>query len=122
MRDVVNPDVELPARSRLEQMLERGEMVLDVLLDQGIPVAYTRLHIIARLLTRRDRVGRALDVEETLAALEIDHVTSTAEGAPVMHSDRHLPAAQPRPARDALARGRAAGAGDQPPCALVGGS
>ena len=71
MRDVVNPRVELPVRSRLEQMLRRGDMVLDVLLDQGIPVAYTRLRILARLLTRRDRVGRALGVEETLAALEI---------------------------------------------------
>jgi DNA-binding GntR family transcriptional regulator len=92
MRDVVHPRFELPAPSRLRQMLERGDMVLDVLLGEGIPVAYTRAHILARVLTRRDRVGKALEVGETLAAIEIDHVTSTAEGLPVMHSvDVFLP-------------------------------
>jgi DNA-binding GntR family transcriptional regulator len=92
MRDVVHPDVELPARSRVRQALERGQMVLDVLLKGGVPVAYTRAHITARVLTKRDRVGRALGVKDTVAALEIDHVTCTAEGTPVEHSiDIFLP-------------------------------
>src|SRR5688500_16358956 len=38
MRDVVHPSVALPAVGRIRQMLERGEMVLDVLLKQGAPV------------------------------------------------------------------------------------
>ena len=92
MRDIVHPDTDLPSISRLRQMLERGDMVLDVLLTQGIPVAYTRLHITARLLTKRDRIGKALAVDDNVAALEIDHVTCTAEGAPVEHStDIFLP-------------------------------
>lgn len=92
MRDVVHPDVELPAPTRIKSMLETGQMVLDVLLKQGVPVAYTRAHITARVLTKRDRVGKALNVEDTVAALEIDHVTCTAEGAPVEHStDIFLP-------------------------------
>jgi GntR family transcriptional regulator len=92
MRDVVNPRVELPPLARMRQALERGEMVLDVLLKHGVPVAYTRAHILARVVTRRDRVGRALDVTETTAALEIEHTTCTAEGAPVEHSvDIFLP-------------------------------
>jgi DNA-binding GntR family transcriptional regulator len=92
MRDIVHPNIELPSVSRLRQMLERGDMVLDVLLKQEVPVAYTRLHITARLLTKRDRVGKALQVDDNLAALEIDHVTCTAEGAPVEHStDVFLP-------------------------------
>jgi DNA-binding GntR family transcriptional regulator len=92
MRDVVHPDVELPARSRVQQALEGGEMVLDVLLKAGVPVAYTRAHITARVLTKRDRVGKALGVRDTVAALEIDHVTCTAEGTPVEHStDIFLP-------------------------------
>lgn len=92
MRDVVHPSVELPSAARLRRMLESGDMVLDVLLKQGVPVAYTRLHITARLLTKRDRVGKALAVDDNLAALEIDHVTCTAEGAPVEHStDVFLP-------------------------------
>jgi GntR family transcriptional regulator len=92
MRDVVHPSVELPPAARIRQMLEKGLMVLDVLLKEGVPVAYTRAHITARVLTRRDRVGKALDVTDTVAALEIDHLTCTAEGAPVEHStDIFLP-------------------------------
>jgi GntR family transcriptional regulator len=92
MRDVVHPSIHLPPPARLRRALERGQMVLDVLLKQGIPVAYNRSHIMARVLTRRDDVGKALGVDETTAALEIEHVTCTAEGAPVEHSvDTFLP-------------------------------
>jgi DNA-binding GntR family transcriptional regulator len=92
MRDVVHPSVGLPAPSRLRQALERGQMVLDVLLKHGVPVAYNRSHIKARVLTKRDPIGRALAVSATTAALEIEHVTCTAEGAPVEHSvDTFLP-------------------------------
>jgi DNA-binding GntR family transcriptional regulator len=92
MRDIVHPSIELPAISRLRQMLQKGDMVLDVLMKQDVPVAYTRLHITARVLTKRDRIGKALEVDDTVAAIEIDHVTCTAEGAPVEHStDIFLP-------------------------------
>ena len=92
MRDVVSPGVTLPPAARLRQTLERGEMVLDVLLKQGVPVAYARTHVMARLLTKRDRVGSSLGVTETTAALEIEHVHCTAEGSPVEHStDIFLP-------------------------------
>jgi GntR family transcriptional regulator len=92
MRDVVHPDMQLPPRSRMRQALERGQMVLDVLLKAGVPVAYTRAHITARVLTKRDRIGTALGVKDTVAALEIDHVTCTAEGTPVEYStDIFLP-------------------------------
>ena len=87
MRDVVHPDVELPSPTKIRSVLERGEMVLDILLTQGVPVAYTRAHITARVLTRRDRMGKALEVDEPVAALEIDHTTCTAEGTPVEHSN-----------------------------------
>jgi GntR family transcriptional regulator len=92
MRDVVHPSVDLPSPSKLRAALERGQMVLDVLLKHGVPVAYNRSHIMARVLTRRDPIGRALAVTATTAALEIEHVTCTAEGAPVEHSvDTFLP-------------------------------
>ncbi len=81
-----------PRSRAYAQMLEKGDMVLDVLLKQDVPVAYTRLHITARLLTKRDRIGKALSVDDNVAAMEIDHVTCTAEGAPVEHStDIFLP-------------------------------
>jgi GntR family transcriptional regulator len=92
MRDVVNPAVKLPPVARMRAALERGEMVLDLLLKAGAPVAYTRAHIKARVVSKRDAVGKALGVDETLAALEIDHVTCDAEGAPLEHSvDVFLP-------------------------------
>jgi GntR family transcriptional regulator len=92
MRDIVHPRIQLPPPTRLKRALERGQMVLDVLLKQGVPVAYNRSHIKARVLTRRDKVGKALGVSATTAALEIEHVTCTAEGAPVEQSvDTFLP-------------------------------
>jgi GntR family transcriptional regulator len=92
MRDVIHPEVALPAPAKLRHALERGQMVLDVLLKHGVPVAYNHSHIKARVLTRRDPIGKALAVTATTAALEIEHVTCTAEGAPVEHSvDTFLP-------------------------------
>ncbi|MEA2331598.1 MAG: GntR family transcriptional regulator [Thermoleophilaceae bacterium] len=92
MRDVIRPDIELPPPAKLRQALERGQMVLDVLLKLGVPVAYNRSHIVARVLTGDEPVGTALGVTETTAALEIEHVTCTAEGTPVEHStDIFLP-------------------------------
>jgi hypothetical protein len=35
-------------------------MVLDLLLNAGTSVAYTRAHITARVLTKRDRIGKPL--------------------------------------------------------------
>ncbi len=45
MRDVVHPSVELPSAARIKSMLEKGEMVLDILLKQGVPVAYLALDV-----------------------------------------------------------------------------
>jgi DNA-binding GntR family transcriptional regulator len=92
MRDIVHPNIELPSESRMRSMLNKGDMVLDVLQKQGVPVAYTRVHITARLLTKRDRIGKALSVDDNVSALELNHVTCTAEGAPVEYStDVFLP-------------------------------
>jgi GntR family transcriptional regulator len=92
MRDVVHPDVALPSPAKLRRALERGQMVLDVLLKHGVPVAYNRSRIVACVLSGRDATGRALGVTRTTAALEIEHLTCTAEGIPVEHStDTFLP-------------------------------
>jgi GntR family transcriptional regulator len=92
MRDVVHPDADLPSATRIKQALRRGQMVLDVLKEQGVPVAYARTHITARVVTAEDRVGKALGVSDTSAALELEHVTCTNEGVPVEYStDIFLP-------------------------------
>jgi hypothetical protein len=44
------------------------------------------------VLTGQEPVGRALGVTETIAALEIEHATCTADDTPVEHStDTFLP-------------------------------
>ena len=92
MTDVVRPDVRLPAPAKLRAALERGQMALDVLLKQGVPVAYNSLRIGARVIAPDDPLGIALNVAETTAALQIEHETCTAEGSPVEHSsDIFLP-------------------------------
>jgi len=92
MRDVVHPDVPLPTPTRVKAALREGQMVLDVLKEQGVQVAYARTHITARVVSGEDRVGKALGVDGTSAALELEHVTCTAEGVPVEHStDIFLP-------------------------------
>jgi GntR family transcriptional regulator len=92
MTDVVRPDIELPPPAKLRATLEGGKMVLDVLLKQGVPVAYNSLRIGARVLTPDDPVGKQLGVTELTGALQIEHETCTAEGAPVEHSsDIFLP-------------------------------
>ena len=92
MHDVVRPDIELPAPAALHRTLERGKMVLDVLLAEGVPVAYNTLNIVARVLTGDEPVGQALGVSGTIAALEIEHSTCTADDTPVEHStDTFLP-------------------------------
>jgi DNA-binding GntR family transcriptional regulator len=92
MTDVVSAGVKLPAPAKLRQALERGDMVLDVLLRAGVPVAYNRSHISAAVLTPGDPLGAALGVTETTGALQIEHETCTAEGTAVESSvDVFLP-------------------------------
>ena len=44
------PVVELPARGDLRAALERGQMVLDVLIDLGVPVTFARTRVMPALL------------------------------------------------------------------------
>jgi hypothetical protein len=65
----------------------------------------------ACVLPKRDRIGKALAVDEPVAALEIDDVTCTAEGSPIEDSnDVFLPRSLDLP-RTAVAGSMAAGAG-----------
>jgi GntR family transcriptional regulator len=86
MEDIVHPDVALPADARLQTTLERGDMVLDVLLEQGLPVAFASTRVMPFLLTPCSRHGRALDVERTTAVLELEEVVHVASGEAVQRS------------------------------------
>lgn len=79
MCDLVHPDITLPPRERLARAVEKGTMVLDVLIAAKVPIAFARTTVRPRLLTARDVTGKALAVKGTTAALELIetmHVTS----------------------------------------------
>jgi GntR family transcriptional regulator len=94
MFDVVHPVVELPSLARLERTLEGGQMVLDVLIELGIAVAFARTRVIPCLVTPREQVGKALGARRATAALELDEVIYLSGGDPVAYSrDLFVPGA-----------------------------
>lgn len=86
MFDVPHPDLRLPSAEKLERTLESGRMVLDVLIDIGVAVAFARTHVIPRLVTPRDPAGKALGVRRATAALELEEVIYTSNSEPVAYS------------------------------------
>lgn len=86
MFDLVHPSVPLPTGRRLERRLQDGQMVLDLLIDAGIAVAFARTHVIPCLLSPRDKVGKSLEIRRNTAALELEEVIYTAGSEPVAYS------------------------------------
>ena len=86
MVDVVRPGVKLPSEARLRRELERGAMVLDVLLAQEVPIAFARTTVRSRLVSGRERAGRLLGVKGSAAMLELEEVMHLASGEAVQHS------------------------------------
>jgi GntR family transcriptional regulator len=74
MFDVVHPKVSLPEVEELRASLERGQMVLDVLIELGVPVTYARTRVIPSLLSPRERAGKLLGVKRTTAVLELEEL------------------------------------------------
>jgi GntR family transcriptional regulator len=86
MFDVVHPSLELPPAARLHRILEGGQMVLDVLIGLGIPLAFAQTHVMPCLVTPREQVGKALRIKRTTAALELEEVIYAGGGDPVAYS------------------------------------
>jgi GntR family transcriptional regulator len=86
MFDVVHPSVELPTTARLQRRLEAGQMVLDVLIELGVAVAFARTRVMPCLITPREQVGKALGAKRTIAALELEEVIYAGGGDPVAYS------------------------------------
>jgi DNA-binding GntR family transcriptional regulator len=86
MRDTVRPGVSLPPEKRLRRAIEGGSMVLDVLLEQGIQIAFAVTHVRPRLLSARERAGRALGVQGATAVLELEEIMHVGSGEAVQHS------------------------------------
>jgi GntR family transcriptional regulator len=86
MIDTLHPDVPLPSEGRLRKAIERGEMVLDVLLAEGVPIAYSTTTIASRLLTPADPEAAALGVHEATAVLDLEEVCNATSGEVTHHS------------------------------------
>jgi DNA-binding GntR family transcriptional regulator len=74
MFDVVHPSVGLPDQRTVREALENGRMVLDLLLDAGVPVAYARTRVRPALLNPGEREGKLLGVRATVPALELEEL------------------------------------------------
>jgi GntR family transcriptional regulator len=86
MTDVVHPSIDLPSAAALRRAFERGEMILDVLLAQGVPIAFATTRVLPRLITPRENVGRLFGVSRTTAVLELEETIHATSGEVVHHS------------------------------------
>jgi len=74
MFDVVHPSVALPGDPALRDALERGDMVLDVLIGAGLPVTFARTRVMPYLLDPRERAGKLLGVRHATAVLQLEEL------------------------------------------------
>jgi GntR family transcriptional regulator len=94
MVDTIGPHVALPSEARLRKALERGQMVLDVVLAQGVEIAYAATAIKPRMVTARERLGRDLGIDGPTAVLELEEIFhGTAGDALYVSRDIFAPAA-----------------------------
>jgi GntR family transcriptional regulator len=123
MYDVVHPNIALPDEDRLRASLLGGQMVLDVLIDIGVPVTFARTRVMPALLTARERAGKLLGIRRTTAALELEELIFAGRDDRVAYSrDLFAPGGievmvmrsleSPRPARVVSERGSSARGGD----------
>jgi hypothetical protein len=93
MVDVIPADL-MPA-GKLTERLTPHQMVLDLLIDEGIPVAFSEVEISTALLDPGRPAGRSLGLSQPAAALvmtETMYVDSagSAEGRPVQWSRNYF--------------------------------
>jgi GntR family transcriptional regulator len=86
MRDIVHPDVDLPPADELREAIAAGEMVLDVLVACGVPIAFANTQVRPRLVEPGSRVGAALGATRVTAALEMVEVMHLASGEAVQYA------------------------------------
>ena len=120
MYDVVHPDVPLPEPARLRAELQAGQMVLDVLIEAGVPITFARTRVMPALVSGRERSGKRLGIQGTTACLELEELIFASRDIPVAYSrDLFAPGGidvmvmrsldSPRPARIVGERGAAGG-------------
>lgn len=86
MRDFVHPELDLPEAEELRAELAAGRMVLDVLVDRGVPIAFAETQVRPRLVEPASRLGEAMGAARVAAALELVEVMHLASGEAVHYS------------------------------------
>jgi GntR family transcriptional regulator len=86
MRDIVHPDVEIPPPEELRAAIASGKMVLDVLVERGVPIAFARTQVRPRLVEPGGRLGEAMGATRVTAALELVELMHLAGGQAVQYS------------------------------------
>lgn len=86
MLDVIHPDFSPPTAGGVRRTLEAGGMVLDALLEAGVPVANAETRVLPRLVAPRSRTGRQLGLQRTTAVLELLETMRLTGGEPVQFS------------------------------------
>jgi len=86
---------ELIPAADVEQLLSSRQMVLDLLLDEGIPVAFSEVEISTALLDPGQPAGRSLGLSQPAAALLLTETmyldsAGPAEGRPVQWSRNYF--------------------------------
>jgi GntR family transcriptional regulator len=120
MYDVVHPDVALPESEALRSALQDGQMVLDVLIEAGVPITFARTRVMPALVSGRERAGKRLGIRGTTACLELEELIFASRDLRVAYSrDLFAPGGidvmvmrsldAPRPARIVGERGAAPG-------------
>jgi len=86
MRDIVHPDVDLPPPDEVREAIASGEMVLDVLIGRGVPIAFANTQVRPRLVEPDSRLGAALGANRVTAALEMIEVMHLAGGEAIQYT------------------------------------
>ncbi len=86
MVDTVRPDLPLPEAGELRAAFTAGRMLLDVLLERGVPIAFATTRVCPRLISPGDRAGTLFGVRSPTAALELEESIHVTSGEVVHHS------------------------------------
>jgi DNA-binding GntR family transcriptional regulator len=86
MYDVVHPDVQLPDPEQLRSALQEGQMVLDVLIEAGVPITFARTRVMPALVSGRERAGKRLGIRGMTACLELEELIFASRDLRVAYS------------------------------------
>lgn len=86
MVDIVHPDVPLPPLAEIDESLKQGNMILDILVAHGLPIAFSSTSIRPVLIGPDDERGRLLEVRDITAAIELEETVHLTTGEAVQRS------------------------------------